>query len=273
MGPFNKFFNKLLAKWTFTRATGIHGRGRISAKYVANLGISNCKYMPDLSFNMLVPEFSSVAAGSELVQNLKLFMDNHRDKRIIGFAPNTIVYQKAKAVNKDYIGFIKNAIEYVQKEGHIPVLIPHSYREEASSLHNNDRGLCHHLMERLSNKTDIYYLDADLSPMELRSIIGQLHILVASRFHSMISALAMGVPPVTLGWGYQKYTEVLDEFGMSDYYVSFKELDENIFFGMISEAIDKQEALSKRIMQALPSVINHSEDVVDDIVLSMKEEL
>lgn len=249
MGPLVNPLNRMAARWTLRRAAQVHGRGRQSERLVRESGITNVTYRPDLSFPMAVPDFQDVAARSERVQRLREKLDG-TTRKPIGVAPNSIVYTKAKKIGKDYVGFVTHVVRTIYEQGHLPVLIPHSYRDDISGIHNNDRSLCHAVIERLPADVEYHYVDEDLSPGDLRSIIGQLHLLVASRFHSMVSALSMGVPPLTYGWGHHKYTEVLDEFGMTKLYRSFKELDESEFAGALEAADRERDDLASAIRNA-----------------------
>jgi polysaccharide pyruvyl transferase WcaK-like protein len=184
----------------------------------------------------------------------------------VGVTPNSIVYDKARKVGKDYLQFLANAITAIHQDECLPVLIPHSYRGDVQRLHNNDRGLCLAVLERLPDGVPCYYVDADLGSAELRAVVGQLHLLVASRFHSMISALATGVPPITFGWGDQKYREVLAEFGVEDLYVPYRGLDTDGFLSRLRDARSRRDELSRRICGALVKVRRESDDVAEQIV-------
>ena len=109
--------------------------------------------------------------------------------------------------------------------------------------HNNDTGLCRAILGQLPSHVDCLYVDEDLSSQELRLLVGDLRFLVASRFHSMISALAIGVPPLTLGWGRQKYLEVLETFDLGELYLDYAEADLN----EVRRRIDLIEAEYERI--------------------------
>lgn len=260
MGPMTNALNRMAARWTLGRAAAVHGRGRRSAAWVEEVGVKNCTYQPDLSFAMFTPDFDDVADGNEAVDRLRQKM---RDSGMIavGVAPNSIVYEKAKKIGKDYVAFLTAVVQEIASRGYMPVLIPHSYRQDLSKMHNNDRSLCLAVIDRLPDGVDCYYLDADLSSADLRAVIGTLHLLVASRFHSMISSLSMGVPPVTYGWGDHKYIEVLEEFDVPELYASFADLDAVAFAKKFADVDARRDELSRRIRQAYVDVERQSEAV------------
>jgi len=268
MGPTRKWFNRFCARWTLKRAAAIHGRGRESADWVQKLGLTNCVYKPDLSFPMIVPDYDEVCNQYPIAAKLNEKIQAASGP-VVGVAPNSIVYEKCNKQGKSYIDFLVQTITTLAKKNYYPVLIPHSYREDVSKLHNNDRALCNEVMKRLPADIDYFYLDADLPSQELRSIIGQLHVLVASRFHSMVSALSMNVPPLTYGWGDHKYLEVLVEFGMQDYYVPYYEIDSSTFEGRFDDLIANRDALVANIRKSREEVCGTADQVPQDIMAAL----
>lgn len=253
IGPFERWPNRLAAKWTLRRATCVHGRGRSSRDWGQRLGIGACTYRPDLSFPMTVPDFAEIAGKIPAVQG---FADALRNtaKPTVGVAPNSIVYQKSKNIGKPYIPFLVEVVNHIQKQGYTPVLIPHSYRSTGKGIHNNDRSLCQQVLGSLPPDTTCCYIDADLSSGQLRSLIGELHLLVASRFHSMVSALSTGVPPLTFGWGHHKYLEVLQEFDARDLYTPFQEMSVNVFKRAFARVLAEREPIAEKIRTRLETV-------------------
>jgi colanic acid/amylovoran biosynthesis protein len=268
IGPVENVLNRVAARWTLGRAVAVHGRGRRSAEWVQRIGVANCSYQPDLSFSMFTPNFDEAADHNEEISRFRQKI-KEAGRTIVGVAPNSIVYAKAKKIGKDYVDFMTGVVQSISRQGHLPVLIPHSYRQDLSKMHNNDRSLCLAILKRLPRDVDCYYVDADLSSGELRAMIGQLHLLVASRFHSMISSLSMGVPPITYGWGDHKYIEVLEEFNVPELYASFEELDVDRFAVKLETVHKRHDELSQRIRTAYESVGHQSAEVPHIIVQAL----
>lgn len=257
MGPFAKPLNRWAARWTLRRAVEVHGRGRTSAAHVAGLGGCAITYEPDLSCCLRVPDFAEVAARETIVGRLAEEIAAARSKglSIVGVTPNSIVYDKVKAGGGNYLEFLISVIQTLHQRGCLPVLIPHSYRQDTSKLHNNDRAICANVLSSLPKSANCFYLDRDLSSADLRAVIGHMDMLIASRFHSMVSALMMGVVPVTYGWGDQKYREVLAEFDVEELFIPYQELDANQFPARFDSVFSRRAALARRIQQAQPAVV------------------
>mgnify|MGYP006268436997 FL=1 len=257
LGPFARALNRLSARWTLRKAREVHGRGRKSVEEVNSLGLSNVRYEPDLSFPMMVPAFAPHEMGRDRFELLGRLLEDARGIPI-GVAPNSILLKKCKAIGLDYTGLIEKIIRILWELQCQPILIAHSFRPGTSQQHNNDHHICRELMERLQGEVGLRYAEADLNPRELRSFIGQMELLIACRFHSMVSALSQGIPPLTFGWGGQKYIEVLDEFGLESLYHSFHELKNLDLRRVIEQSLEQRHQTKESISCHLPQVIAHA---------------
>lgn len=267
LGPARQRLNRFAARWTLRRSAEVHGRGPVSTLFAANLEGVNATYRPDLSFAMQVPPFESARSDFPILTRFTEHV-SAAGQAAVGVAPNAIVHAKAEKSGIDYVGFLAGVVREVSRHGFVPVLIPHSYREDTARPHNNDRALCLAVLDRLeqADRDLVFYLDADLPPQHLRSLIGELHILVASRFHSMVSALAMCVPPITYGWGAHKYSEVLDEFELTDsLYVPYEDMKLETFVEKLEQVASTRDELATRISYVLPAVVEGSRSLPGDL--------
>lgn len=254
MGPLKKPLNRLSAKWTLRRAAHVCGRGDTSTDYVRGIGIDATTW-PDLSFPMVVPPLEDVLSNHP---NVRAVFDDlaSSGRPIVAFTPNSIVLGKAQGIGVDYIAFLSECIRRVADLGYAPLLIPHSYRATTSAKeqHNNDRWLCEQVVAKVGDT--VRYLDADLDSRELRAIIGGCRFVVASRFHSMVSALAMGVPPLTYGWGGHKYSEVLAQFDVTELCRDYHDLNIEGFTSGFDALVANEASLRERLATNRPVVMN-----------------
>jgi polysaccharide pyruvyl transferase WcaK-like protein len=226
IGPFQRLPNRLAARWLLSRAAGIHGRGHRSVENVKSLGISVARYWPDLSFGMELEKARHSPRLKFWGEQLDALGADAAD-RLVGITPNTIVEAKMQRVGIDYPALLAAVVIDLDARGYRPVLIPHSFRSESQSGHNNDGPLCRRVLSLLPGGVRCLYLEEDLTSQELRLLVSRFRFLVASRFHSMISALATGVPPITIGWGDHKYIEVLEAFRVPELYLDYSEAELN----------------------------------------------
>lgn len=264
LGPFKRTLNRILAKIVCRKLVAIHARGRRSAQFARDIGVKRISYQPDLSFSLKVPNLQELGERDGRIGNVFNEVTEFRQKAV-AIAPNTIVLQKLGKQRDRYFEFLVNAVQGIEQLNCVPVLLPHSYRSETTSFHNNDRLLCAEVMKRLPRDTRCYFIDADLEAGELRAVIGECQLLVASRFHSMISALAMGVPPLTYGWGGHKYTEVLEEFGVPELYYPYTKIDPEQVGGQISSALARRPLLVDKILAARKGIVSQAGEIPEII--------
>jgi polysaccharide pyruvyl transferase WcaK-like protein len=76
----------------------------------------------------------------------------------------------------------------------------------------------------------------------------------------MISGLATATPTIVLGWSH-KYREVLELFDATQYGLDVMALsDTSHVVDMVTGALDIHDVLVKQLKDALPGVINQSEE-------------
>ncbi len=258
IGPFNNFFNRIAAKTILRKCTWIHARGKTSFNHLKTLGIPQSSYWPDLSFSMAVYEPEFYKNESRVLADVIRFYQLNHSKVVVGVAPNTIVLQKCYKHKIDYIKRMQQNI--------CIVLIPHSYRKNTTASHNNDRWLCEAISQPFSENSRLLFVSDDLSSQALRSIIGEMDILLASRFHSMISALCTGVLPVTVGWGDQKYVEVLNEYSLEKFYCSYKEINSVLLSKTIQKACHSYKEFKEKIMKVNEKTLKQTDCIPTELL-------
>src|SRR5262249_35506630 len=124
-GPFNRWLNRVPARWLLSRAVAIHGRGQRSTDYVRRLSTVTVGYWPDLSFGM---DLSASKRSPEMEKWTKV-LDRYSeggDYRMVGLTPNTIVDKKMHRAGMNYTELIAQSIKEIDARGYRAVLVPHS---------------------------------------------------------------------------------------------------------------------------------------------------
>ncbi len=248
MGPFRKKLNRRLAKLVLPGLDHVIGRGRESERCLKELGIRQATFLPDTSFAMEISD--AVKTNIE-----ERYLPSLRDTTVVGVAPNSIVDGYCIRRGKDHAAVFATFIDAVIDRGFFVLLIPHSMRPGSGSRHNNDLFTVHNIYRQLKNREHCLKVEMNHSPAELRSLIGHTDFFIASRFHSMISALATEVPLNVYGWGYHKYTEVMSEFELLDYVFDYRSLDPQVMLENVDILIESRDEVRERIAANLPRAI------------------
>ncbi|MFD3259457.1 polysaccharide pyruvyl transferase family protein [Paenibacillus lentus] len=259
MGPFDRFWNRTLAKIVLPKVTQICARGEVTMGHLKSIGLNNIKLCADGAFSMKDSDRAKMA-----IDNL-IRSDEFYSKPIVSVSISSVVEKYCSKVGIDYIGILAKFIDYLIEEKKYGVLIiSNAAREGKHGKKNNDLIVCQDVYDHVSNKAKCRYYSKEFTPEEIREMIGLSNILVASRFHAMIGGLHESVPVLLVGWSH-KYKEVLDMFDLSKYASDYKNLN---FEDLVKEfnriEIDHEDII-KKIQKNLPQVKGSSYNNIEII--------
>ena len=261
MGPFNSKINHVLAKLFLNKCQYVFSRGTFTSEYLKKLPLQTEKWQQtaDLAF-LYQPEYSLSKENEEVVNELqeKLLGLRENGTQIVAISPSSLVLNKSKKKNVDYIGKIFDLINrYSSKNIHF-VLFPNGSRAGSDSPRNNDIIAIHEFRQRaltdLSQDTLhlIDWVDYDINTRSVRKIIASSDVLISSRFHSMVAGLSLCVPTMVVGWSH-KYQETLSDFGMDRFAVDFED-DSTDLSGYLGELLEKNLEIKEQLGYSLEKV-------------------
>ena len=252
MGPFNKFFNRVMAKMFLPKLDLIIGRGSDSESCLKKLGLNNVTFRTDASFTMKI--------GKDIISRMeKVYRPLFKGKKVVGIAPNSIVEGYCIKKGKNHAKIFSSFIDYLISEDYFVLLIPHSIRFNTKSKHNNDLYTIRNIYGKVKQKKYCLKIENDYDAREFRALIGLTDFFIASRFHSMISALAMQVPLNVYGWGFHKYSEVMQEFELEKNVFDYNELKVERMIERFNELVYNKNYVISKIRKNLPRVIESSQ--------------
>ncbi len=208
VGPLNTGVGKWIIKKCFKKATEINVRDTESKQLLINLGIKKeIKVSPDLVFNLEITEKSNVENLNKKVEQMGL-----KGYFIVSLRPwpkNTkILYKK--------INHLLNSI--VEKYKLLPVFIPFQ------SLHQNDEGLMHKIVEQSKVKYPILIQKFDQDIFRVLSLIKNAEFTLGMRLHSLIFSIIQNVPIIALSYS-PKIKNMLKDQGLSEFIVELDDPD------------------------------------------------
>jgi colanic acid/amylovoran biosynthesis protein len=260
MGPFRHPLNRMPARWVTRRSLHTFARGRLTAEFMAGLGVPSDSWSvaPDVAF-AYEPRFSLTKENEQQVTDLGERLTGLRSSGIdvVGLVPSSLVNQKMTKEGQDYVGLLVTLVRDLQQRGVHVLVMPNATRAGVDVPRNNDISVINQLRDRVSSEvridpTGITYVDYDLNTASIRSLTDQCELLITSRFHAMVAALALGVPPLVMGWSH-KYEEVLEMFGCEGDAVDFSEAEERLP-QMVEQLLAERDSTRERILKALPEV-------------------
>ncbi|WP_353815376.1 polysaccharide pyruvyl transferase family protein [Agromyces sp. SYSU T00266] len=248
VGPFRNPINRAVSKIFLPKASTLVTRGRITHGYAEGLGLTNLYAGADYAFSLELDGTEEAAAGA--LFDLSFFDDGE----VVGLSPSVVLQKKVDARDGDYVGQMVAFIEHVVRSGRKVLLVPHSVRTGTDKTHNNDLPLCREIFARLGDeRSSVLFLDRELPSQVLRYLIGRCDLFVASRFHAMVSSLAMAVPTLVIGWSH-KYREVLEMFELEDWAFGHDRLEPGYLVDRFEALADARSDVQGRLVAHLPEV-------------------
>jgi colanic acid/amylovoran biosynthesis protein len=101
------------------------------------------------------------------------------------------------------------------RDGYRVLLVPHVFRPGRHDPRVCDYAVAQRVEAVADRPASLALVQGDLSPTELKSIIGCAHVHVGARYHSLVAALSAGVPAVALSW-HPKYRDLMQTYGVGD---------------------------------------------------------
>ena len=238
MGPFRSPVNRTLARLVLPRLRAVCARGAATERHCAALGLANVEPAADLAFTMHMPDDAVV--GNE--------------RPTIGLAPSAVVRGYCDSAGVDYVALMATLADRLIDRGYDVVVFPHSARRRVTGGRMDDRPVTR-AVHAAAPRTRL--VDDPLGPVQLRGLIAGLELLITSRFHAMISALATTTPVLVVGWSH-KYAEVLDEVGLERCVVDWRDADGDDLAARAAELLDAGTDIRATIARALPAVTARS---------------
>lgn len=247
MGPFRRFLNRWSARYCLSRADVIAPRGQGSLEQVHALGYPQAEHFADLAFSLEVPEDIAKSIRDQ-------YAGLGGGRPIVGISVNTIVENACLRRGIPHNRIWADFIAWLQQEGCHVLIIPHSMREGSKGKHNNDLLTVANILDMLPVKDQVTVIDKPYGCKELREVVGLADYYIASRFHSMISALCMRKPVLVIGWGYQKYREVMHSFELEAYCHDAAELSLELLQSGFKRILAGKDDIIERIDRNFPAV-------------------
>ena len=189
IGPFGCEKNKLLAHNILRYASRIYVRDN---KYEEQLKALGLKYekTKDLSAYM-IPESWTIEICP----------------RSIGINVSGLAYYNKfvglEGQFDNYPELINRLICFYRDKGHKIYLIPHSYNYFNPEKANDDFLACKEAYEQLLDKTDVTFVNKNLTSPQVKYLISKMSFFIGTRMHANFAAIYTGVPVFGLAYSYK----------------------------------------------------------------------
>jgi polysaccharide pyruvyl transferase WcaK-like protein len=246
MGPFDNRLLAPLIRFALNKTAAIVVRDDISHKQVKRLGVSKpAIYLTGDAAFLLEP------TTEETTQSILQRAGVDRTKPLIGINVSQLAasFSEKLRPKEGYLEIMTRLADYfVETYKATVILVPHGFprRKMQTPASEDDFEAVNQVYGKINNKNYIIPLRAEYSAAELKGIIGQCHMFVGARMHSLIAAISCGVP--TIGISYSLKTPGLMQMvGLEEYASDIR----GVTFEEIREKADKVWAGKEQIREKL----------------------
>ena len=236
----------------------VYAREKITYEYLATFMLEDKNTLiPDMAF-MLPDDFRS----NNNILDLK-----KKYKKVIGLTvrkwnfPN-ISGSKIEAMN-NYLNTIAQFITKVSSEkGYCFVFIPQVIVD-----YGNDADVAKEIKNLLGKdiKDNFVIFEDDLTPVEIKNMIGNCDYFVGTRMHSNIFATSMCVPTVAIA--YEKKTNgIMETVGLQDYIVEINDINLEKLNLKFENVVLNEEKIRKQLKVNIKNIRKEIEDKINQIM-------
>jgi len=242
MGPFNNLWNRVFAKIYLNMASLIFVRSIETKKLLRKLGIRAPIYVcPDVAFYCDM--------GTRLLRKTK------EQGILIGVSISHTTLRNTRKKGK-YLSLLLNAIEYLlskYKDVRI-VLIPNEVYEE-KQLDDMTLSLItlNLINPRYRARIAIYRPRKILDIRDMRNLVRQCDLIIASRYHMLVLSLTECIPAIVFSWPH-KYKGLMKLYGMEEHVYNINTVSFKEFKASIDKILQRKTEIQKRIARTLPSI-------------------
>jgi len=211
-GPFPKrdFIYKFLVKKQLDKLPFLFIRGKKNFEEIKKLNIKSHLYsVPDISLSLKAEK------RSWAVNYIKKLGVNTNNK-IGGLSPSAVISglnasKNSSSCGEYHVKLCEKIINFYLSNNQQVLLIPHSVVNRKNTK-TCDLSLARKIYDKIKDRSNVFLIDdIDLTYAQVRAIIGLLDFYITGRYHSISSALFMGIPVVSFSW-HIKYKDIVSLF-------------------------------------------------------------
>lgn len=189
IGPFKKNINKKIAHEIIKYASKVYVRDDRYTDELKSMGIS-FERSNDLSAYMLPEQWNIEIPDNAVGINVSGLAYSNGFGNLVGQFDA-------------YPELIDKLIRHFRDKGHIVYLIPHSYNYIQPEENNDDMIACRDAYDRLQDKSNVIFLDKDLTSPRVKYVISKMKFFIGTRMHANFAAIYTNIPLFGLAYSYK----------------------------------------------------------------------
>lgn len=262
-GPFTHPPVRTAVSGMCLKAARVYARDSVSLQHLAQLELGDAqvpRQAPDIAFRF---SGDNPAAGLATLRALGL---EPGKQPIVAMTPNMRIYERmpGRGAGNAYVRLLADVARLCMRDlGAAVLLIPHEIQFGNGTV-PDDRFLCGLLKAELAQCGRCEAMSGTYLAPQIKTLYHHVDLIIGSRYHSLVFAMACGVPAVALAWAH-KYRELMQLFDLNGFVMEHDALNKNELWRIVSDAWTRRDELRRHITAHLPSIQNSVSAVFDDV--------
>lgn len=237
IGPFRWWWEKVLIRYAYSKAKLIFLRDQVSMETAQKIGLPGDKvlFAPD-------PALALKPSQQEKAYKLLCNYGWNPTKHSLGV---TIIAPQGRFLDpvilENYYSVLASTLVRFSLKWDLQVVF--FVQVTGPTEVENDRIPTSLIYKKISTQVKSIYIDDSLTPEMLKACYGKMDIFLASRLHSGIFSISMGVPTVFIGY-LVKTQGVLKSLGLEKYGISLEDVNEARLLDLLESVWKNKEELT-----------------------------
>ena len=264
MGPIRSPLNRLAARLTLPRCHQLWARGEGTYNNLMQSGLPGLAVdrADDLAF-LYQDRYCLSRRAPQAVAALRQWCEGARGsaRAVVGVCPSAVLGSRKVAGGAAYEARLAALVSELIADGYAVFLFPNATRTRAGDRErNNDLPLIRRIAGRVGGEISSGQLHCvldDVNASDIGEAVAMAEVLLVSRFHAMVAALAHHRAVIVLGWSH-KYAEVMQRFGLADLVHDHKQAAVVPLPQLVGEVCARRGEIEAGIRKQMDSVVTAS---------------
>jgi colanic acid/amylovoran biosynthesis protein WcaK/AmsJ len=247
IGPFSSAWQGAILRRLYSRAGIVMLREPLSLRLARQIGLpaERLRLTADPAFALptLAPD-----ASSPYVQAIT----KHEGPRLGVTAINRLLRRVDADAWERYESALAHGLgNFIREFGGQVIFFP---QVTGPSEREDDRVAARRIKERMENPQQVILLEEALSPSSLKGLYGMVDAFVATRMHSAIFALSMGVPTLFIEY-LSKTRGLVEMLGQEEWCIDLTQITDDLFWSKLEALWEQRAEVRQEIAGVVPGMV------------------
>lgn len=252
--PFSSKILEFLNKFVLNRVEFITVREPLSLQVIQSLNVKTPTSLtadPAFLLNHSSPEHAKA-----LLVEYDIPINN---KILIGISVANLSRKKITKSNIrviNYINLISSSLEQIIEDTNAVIVF---FPQVIFKPKEDDREISFLIKNTIKKSlaSNVYVLEKNYSPEQLKTMMGIMNVFVGTRLHSCIFSLGMNVPTLVLGYG-QKAFGTMKMLELEKYVLDINKIESTQIVTLVKNLLNHHESIKQKIKEKIPQIQNEA---------------